>query len=83
MFEPGTFFMAGGHNIDFLCYTSHNKPMIDDPRFVRLCARLGLARYWVDRDRWPDCVDQVAYDFRAEARRLAGATPARGQEGSP
>ena len=72
MFEPGTFYMAGGHNIDFLCSTSHNRPMIDDPRFVRLCARLGLATYWVEQNRWPDCADQVPYDFKSEARRLAG-----------
>ena len=72
MFEPGTFYMAGGHNIDFLCSTSHNRPMIDDPRFMRLCARLGLAAYWVEQNRWPDCADQVPYDFKSEARRLAG-----------
>ncbi len=47
-----------------------------DPRFVRLCARLGLCDYWQQSDRWPDCVDEVAphYDFKAEARRLI-ATP--------
>ncbi len=36
--------------------------------FVRLCARLGLARYWRDTGNWPDCVAEVGnlYDFRAE-----------------
>lgn len=72
MFEPGTFYMAGGHNIDFLCSLSHNAPMIEDVRFIRLCAKLGLVTYWIDNDRWPDCVDSVPYDFRAEVRRLAG-----------
>ena len=72
MFEPGTFYMAGGHNIDFLCSMSHNRPMIEDPRFVGLCAKLGLTSYWASTGRWPDCVDQVPYDFRAEAMRLAG-----------
>ena len=42
-----------------------------DPRFVRVCARLGLVRYWLESDRWPDCADQVPYDFRAECTRLA------------
>lgn len=36
--------------------------------FVRLCARLGLVRYWRDTGNWPDCVEEVApaYNFRAE-----------------
>ena len=80
MFEQGTFYMAGGHNIDFLCSTSHNRAMIDDPRFMRLCARLGLADYWVDTDRWPDCVDETPYDFRLEARRWASSTVAPNAE---
>ena len=49
-------------------------PARRDTRFVRLCARLGLVRYWIESDRWPDCVDEVAsdYDFKAEAHRLHG-----------
>jgi TolB-like protein len=40
-----------------------------NPRFVRMCARFGLLRYWRESDRWPDCVEEAApmYDFRAEA----------------
>lgn len=36
------------------------------------CAKLGLARYWVNTGRWPDCAEDNAlpYDFRAECRRL-------------
>ena len=37
-----------------------------DPRFVRLCARLGLVEFWLATDVWPDCVDEVPYDFKAE-----------------
>jgi len=48
------------------------KSIRDDPRFVRLCAKLGLCEYWVATGRWPDCADDVSYDFRAEARRLVG-----------
>lgn len=35
--------------------------------FAKLCARLGLARYWRETGRWPDCADDLApiYDFRA------------------
>ena len=45
--------------------------LIRDPRFPRLCAKLRLCDYWVETGKWPDCADEVAYDFRAEARRLA------------
>jgi TolB-like protein len=37
-----------------------------DPRFVKLCARLGLVEYWLATQKWPDCADTVPYDFRAE-----------------
>lgn len=40
-----------------------------DPRFVRLCARLGLVEYWNATGKWPDCVDEVPYDFRAECEK--------------
>ena len=46
-----------------------------DPRFVRLCDKLGLCRYWLATGRWPDCADdhQLPYDFRAEVRRIGAA----------
>jgi TolB-like protein len=40
-----------------------------DPRFVKLCARLGLVEYWLARQKWPDCADEVPYDFRAECEK--------------
>jgi len=46
-----------------------NSAMMADPRFVRLCAKLGLVGYWLDTGKWPDCADAVPYDFRAEARK--------------
>lgn len=57
---PGTLFLR--------CFCA---ALIDDPRFLRLCAKLGLVHYWLETNRWPDCADQVPYDFRAEARRVA------------
>jgi tetratricopeptide (TPR) repeat protein len=44
-----------------------------DPRFVAICARLGLVEYWRTTDLWPDCVGEVApyYDFKAECQRAA------------
>lgn len=44
----------------------------NDPRFVRLCARLGLVEYWTATERWPDCVDQVPYDFRSACEQARG-----------
>lgn len=40
-----------------------------DPRFVKYCARLGLVEYWLSRQKWPDCADEVSYDFRAECEK--------------
>jgi hypothetical protein len=50
---------------------STNLRMIEDRRFVGLCAKLGLCEYWTRTHRWPDCASYVAYDFKAEALRLA------------
>jgi hypothetical protein len=44
-----------------------------DPRFPRLCAKLGLADYWTQTGKWPDCADDVPYDFHAEIRQIASA----------
>ncbi|NNC76789.1 MAG: hypothetical protein HKN77_02430 [Woeseiaceae bacterium] len=46
----------------------------NDPRFIRLCARLGLVEYWNATGKWPDCVDEVPYDFRAACKQ-AGSIP--------
>jgi TolB-like protein len=41
----------------------------NDPRFVPLCARLGLVEFWLATSQWPDCVDEVPYDFRAACEK--------------
>jgi adenylate cyclase len=48
-----------------------------DPRFVKLCARLGLVDYWLKTQHWPDCADEVApyYDFKAECEKVAAGPP--------
>ncbi|WP_373489130.1 TIR domain-containing protein [Blastomonas sp.] len=40
-----------------------------DPRFVKLCARLGLVEYWLATEKWPDCAQTVPYDFKAECEK--------------
>jgi hypothetical protein len=42
-----------------------------DPRFVDLCARIGLCDYWVASERWPDCAEWLPYDFKAEVHARA------------
>lgn len=41
-----------------------------DPRFVKVCARLGLVEYWLETQQWPDCAADVPYDFKSECERL-------------
>jgi adenylate cyclase len=44
----------------------------NDRRFARLCARLGLVEFWLASGLWPDCADEVPYDFRRECERVRG-----------
>jgi TolB-like protein len=44
----------------------------NDPRFVPLCARLGLVEFWLTSGQWPDCADEVPYDFRRECELAKG-----------
>ncbi len=47
------------------------KPFIADARFPGFCARIGLIDYWRASGRWPDCADEVPYDFKSECERAA------------
>jgi hypothetical protein len=38
-------------------------------RFPALCARLGLVEFWIASNKWPDCADEVPYDFKAGCAR--------------
>ena len=50
-----------------------------DPRFVDLCAKLGLCDYWVSSGEWPDCVSETApfYDFKGRATALVAQSASR------
>lgn len=48
-------------------------PFYSHRRFAHLCARLGLAQYWLQSGHWPDCADLVDYDFRAECAAAVAA----------
>jgi hypothetical protein len=60
-----------GINNPGVIFSLSNMAMIRDIRFVGLCAKLGLCDYWMKTDHWPDCADEVVYDFKAEARLAA------------
>jgi hypothetical protein len=53
-----------------LLFQSGMPELRNDPRFAQLCARLGLVEFWVATGKWPDCVDEVPYDFRSECTRV-------------
>lgn len=40
-------------------------PLWRHARFPRLAARFGLAQYWIESGKWPDCASEVDYDFKA------------------
>lgn len=42
----------------------------NDPRFARLCARLGMVEFWLASGKWPDCADEVPYDFRRACEQV-------------
>lgn len=44
-------------------------------RFPRLCARLGLAQYWLDTKKWPDCAAEADYDFKSACAAAVAALP--------
>ena len=77
LFDPG----GRVHELDFGLHALFNRrgdAMRGDPRFMRLCARLGLCDYWVRTRRWPDCADELSryYDFRREAERYVSGNGA-------
>jgi hypothetical protein len=70
LFEPASHWSGNDFGLHVL-YQSRR--LMRDPRFVALCARLGLCDYWVRSGRWPDCAQEgvLPYDFKAECARLA------------
>ncbi|GAM96919.1 adenylate cyclase [alpha proteobacterium U9-1i] len=48
----------------------------NDARFPEVCARLGLANFWIESGKWPDCAHQAPYDFKAACQAFR-RTPQR------
>ncbi len=53
--------------------------LLSHPRFIRVCHRLGLCRYWQDTGNWPDCAAWVPFDFKSAVRRVLETGPAPGE----
>jgi TolB-like protein len=53
----------------------HNggEPFFMHKRFPKLCARLGLAQYWIESDHWPDCAAGAAYDFKGACQEAVAS----------
>jgi len=64
-------------------FSPPSRPLRQDRRFVRLCAKLGLVDYWMRTGRWPDCVDDVApfYNFIAECETMKSNSLSGGESG--
>lgn len=48
-------------------------PIWSHERFPRLAARLGLAQYWLETKKWPDCATETRYDFKGGCRDAVAA----------
>lgn len=53
--------------------------LLSHPRFIRVCHRLGLCRYWQESGNWPDCAAWVPFDFKSAVRRVLETGPAPGE----
>jgi hypothetical protein len=76
LYEPAGWITESSFGLDQLFLRAAER-LRHDIRFAALCHRAGLAAAWVEEGRWPDCADQVRYDFRAEVRRLVADASAQ------
>lgn len=63
-------------NATFMLFIKDWPELRVDRRFAQLCARVGLAQFWITHDVWPDCADgeDLGYDFREDIRRAVDNT---------
>ncbi|HEX4183152.1 MAG TPA: BTAD domain-containing putative transcriptional regulator [Caulobacteraceae bacterium] len=75
MFQEDGMEPASVYNPGIIFDPQYCGAIMQDTRFVGLCAKLGLCDYWAETDRWPDCAAPIGahYDFKAESLRLAGS----------
>ena len=68
------FGMARGQSALQLFVSNCGEPIWKHPRFPALAARLGLAQYWAQSNKWPDCAVAVDYDFKASCAEAVAQT---------
>lgn len=51
-----------------LLFRKNHGDLRADTRFIKLCARLGLVKFWIETGIRPDFANDVEYDFDAECR---------------
>lgn len=75
--ERGVDTIRSGDSAMFLMEPA-TAPMRTDPRFWTAAARIGLARYWVVRNRWPDfCGREVSLSVcKVQTQAALRASPA-------
>ena len=62
------FGMASAQRARQLFVSNGFTPIWTHERFPRLAARFGLAQYWIESGKWPDCASETAYDFKAACK---------------
>lgn len=67
------FGMARSQSSLQLFVSTGGTPAWTHPRFPALCARVGLAQYWLETKKWPDCATETPYDFRAACAEAVNA----------
>jgi adenylate cyclase len=59
------FGMARAQSALQLFVSNCGTPIWKHRRFPVLAARLGIAQYWLESNKWPDCAAEVDYDFKS------------------
>lgn len=67
------FGMARAQSSLQLFVSNGGAPIWKHERFAGLAARFGLAQYWAESGKWPDCAGEVAYDFKRACADAIGA----------
>jgi hypothetical protein len=65
----GTLHLTRSATTSFLFSLADGRALRADKRFAQFCARIGLVDYWTTSGHWPDCAEEVPYDFKAECEK--------------
>lgn len=71
--HPDGRLLEGDPGLHYVHALGARMPAASEPRFLRLCARLGLCACWADTGRWPDRATGREADFERAVRAAARA----------